>query len=212
MEGAVNWASLPTDLIFSISSHLREPEDFVCFRAVCTQWRATMQHMNHAFFQPWLMASRFLEDEYSENVLFYSLSTLKTIKVCVPATKGRCVAASGSGHLIGVDKDDDLSAVLVNPLTGKTTLLPRLPEFFHNNGAHGWVSGDAGAITIELNNWMSTNMALWHHGGGITMEAWATVPKRMFRLRESYYLQMLAAMIVGEVEIPIHDIDNAIVL
>uniref|UniRef100_J3L0M6 Uncharacterized protein n=1 Tax=Oryza brachyantha TaxID=4533 RepID=J3L0M6_ORYBR len=81
------------------------------------------------------MASRFLEDEYSENVLLYSLSTHKTIKVCVPTMKGRCDAASGSGHLVGVDKDDDLSAVLVNPLTEKTTLLPRLSEFFHNNGA-----------------------------------------------------------------------------
>uniref|UniRef100_J3L0M5 Uncharacterized protein n=1 Tax=Oryza brachyantha TaxID=4533 RepID=J3L0M5_ORYBR len=118
---------------------------------------------------------------------------------------------------------------------------------------------------------MSENMALWHHGGGIRMEAWAIVPGRMFRSRKSYYLQMLAAhgdqidilltdirehnddiarlqlsqrtqnveilgdcwprsdelfkatalyhhewfslyRIVGEVEIPVHDIDNVIVL
>jgi hypothetical protein len=151
MEGAMDWASLPADLLFSISSHLREPEDFVHFRAVCPQWRAAMSHKEHAFFQPWIMASRWLEDEYSENVLFYSLSTLKTIKVHVPDMKSRRVATSSSSHLIAIDKDDDLSAVLINPLSGKTTALPRLPKFFHNNGAHGWITGE-GVITVVLNN------------------------------------------------------------
>uniref|UniRef100_A0A0E0C311 F-box domain-containing protein n=1 Tax=Oryza meridionalis TaxID=40149 RepID=A0A0E0C311_9ORYZ len=187
----MDWASLPADLLFSISSHLREPEDFVRFRAVCPQWRAAVSHEEHAFFQPWIMASRWHEDEYSENFVFYSLSTLKTIKVCVPDMKGKRVAASGSGHLVAIDNDDDLSAVLVNPLSGKTMALPRLPEFFHDNGAHGWVTGE-GVITVVLYNWMSENMALWYRGGGITMKGWAVVPRWKLRLRMSYYLRMLA--------------------
>uniref|UniRef100_A0A0D9V1P6 KIB1-4 beta-propeller domain-containing protein n=1 Tax=Leersia perrieri TaxID=77586 RepID=A0A0D9V1P6_9ORYZ len=182
MDGSMDWASLQADL----------PKDFVHFRAVCLQWRAAVRHTEHAFFQPWIMASRWLEEEYSEDVLFYSLATEKTIKVCIPGMKVKRIAASGSGHLVAVDKDDDLSAVLVNPLTGKTTALPRLPEFFHHNGAHGWVTGE-GAITVMLSNWLSGSAALWYRGGDITIESWAIVPQRKLRSRMPYYLQMLAA-------------------
>lgn len=214
MEGAMDWASLPADLLFSISSHLREPEDFVRFRAVCPQWRAAVSHEEHAFFQPWIMASLWLEDEYSENFVFYSLSTLKTIKVRVPNMKGKHVTASGSGHLVAIDNDDDLSAVLVNPLSGKTMALPRLPEFFHDNGTHGWVTGE-GVITVVLYNWMSKSMALWYHGGGITMKGWAIVPGRKLWLRMPYYLRMLAAH-GDQMEMHLTDLDrdndNSVVL
>uniref|UniRef100_A0A0D9V1N4 F-box associated domain-containing protein n=1 Tax=Leersia perrieri TaxID=77586 RepID=A0A0D9V1N4_9ORYZ len=125
-----------------------------------------------------------------------SSSTLcpeKAIKVCVPDMKAKRVAVSGSGHLVAVDKDDDLSAVLVNPLTRKTTTLPRLSEsIFHDKGAHGWVAGE-GAIIVMLSNWLSEHAALWYHGGGINMNRWAVVSQRKLRLRMTYYMQMLGA-------------------
>ncbi|KAF0921125.1 hypothetical protein E2562_038689 [Oryza meyeriana var. granulata] len=149
------------------------------------------------------MASRWLEDEYSENVLFYSLSTEKTVKLCVLDIKGKRVAASGSVHLVTVDKDDNLSAVLANPLTEKTMALPRLPEFFHNNGTHGKVTGDEGAIIVVLNDWLSENMALWYRSDSIIMESWVIVPGRKFRSRMP---------MVEQEEIPVHDIEDAIVV
>uniref|UniRef100_A0A0D9V1N5 F-box domain-containing protein n=1 Tax=Leersia perrieri TaxID=77586 RepID=A0A0D9V1N5_9ORYZ len=64
MDSSKDWASLQADLLYSISRHLREPEDFVRFRAVCLQWRSAVRHTDHAFFQPWIMASRWHEDVF----------------------------------------------------------------------------------------------------------------------------------------------------
>ncbi|KAF0918016.1 hypothetical protein E2562_021707, partial [Oryza meyeriana var. granulata] len=126
MEGTNEWAYLPANLLDSISSHLSEPEDFVRFHAICLQWRAVVPHKGHGFFQLWMMAGRWDGDENCDNLTFYSLSTKKTIKIHVPVIKGKWVVTSGFGYIVAIDKDDDLSTVLVNPLTRETMALPRL--------------------------------------------------------------------------------------
>ncbi|KAF0924610.1 hypothetical protein E2562_010215 [Oryza meyeriana var. granulata] len=54
-----------------------------------------------------MMASHGYEDRYSDNVT-YSLSTANTIKVHVPAIKGKRVVAFGFNCLVAIDKYDDL--------------------------------------------------------------------------------------------------------
>ncbi|KAF0926113.1 hypothetical protein E2562_021827 [Oryza meyeriana var. granulata] len=80
---------------------------------------------------PWMMAGRWDGDKNCDNLTFYSLSTEKTIKIHVPVIKGKRVVASGSSCVVAIDKDDDLSAMLVNPLM-----------FFHNNGSSGWITDE----------------------------------------------------------------------
>ena len=46
----------------------------------------------------------------------------------------------GAGLLIRIDKDDDLLALLVNPLTGENTELPHLLEHFHGMFTYGFAT------------------------------------------------------------------------
>ncbi|KAF0921192.1 hypothetical protein E2562_039295 [Oryza meyeriana var. granulata] len=148
MEGSNDWAHLPIDLL---PLHLNEPEDFVCFRAVCPQWRAAMPCTCHVFFQPWIIvASPWHKMEYPDNIMFYSLSTEKTIKVHVPNMKGKRVATPGSGYHIDIDKSDDLSGRADQSITQEITALPRLPDFLHNhNPTFSWVASDEGTTTAS---------------------------------------------------------------
>ncbi|KAF0924611.1 hypothetical protein E2562_010216 [Oryza meyeriana var. granulata] len=121
----IGHGNLHANLLDSISSHLREPEDFVRFRAIYP----------HGFFQPWMMASRWHKDENSNNATFYPISIDKTIKVHVHAIKGMWVVAFRSNCLVVIDKDDDLSAVLVNPHTWKIMTVPRPTYLEDHDGA-----------------------------------------------------------------------------
>jgi hypothetical protein len=37
----MNWASLHSDILDSISTRLTEPQDFISFHAICPRWRTS---------------------------------------------------------------------------------------------------------------------------------------------------------------------------
>ncbi|RLM93589.1 hypothetical protein C2845_PM08G17000 [Panicum miliaceum] len=132
-EGSNDWASLPWLVLEGVAGHLTEPKDFVRVRSVCPKWRDAIRLTAHRLFQPWIMIKEGPgDDRDSGGVLFHS----------VPALRGKRVVGSGAGLLIGIDHHDDLSAVLVNPLTGESTALPRLADCFQFHGG-GHTSGFA---------------------------------------------------------------------
>nr|TKW15865.1 hypothetical protein SEVIR_5G211400v2 [Setaria viridis] len=195
----MNWAGLHADILESISARLTEPKDFVSFRAVCPQWRETITRTAHARFLPWILKSD--EVGVSVNVLFYSLSSEKYQEIHVPALKGRRtrLAGFGAGHLIGIDVDDDLSAVLVNPLTGESTALPRLPERFRGIITYGFAADPEmlreDDVSVAIYNWWPTGhvriqVALWRRRGG---HGWAVLPSERFWTRMPKQRSRLAA-------------------
>uniref|UniRef100_K3XRM6 F-box domain-containing protein n=1 Tax=Setaria italica TaxID=4555 RepID=K3XRM6_SETIT len=195
----MNWAGLHADILESISARLTEPKDFISFRAVCPQWRETITRTAHARFLPWILKSD--EVGVSVNVLFYSLSSEKYQEIHVPALKGRRtrLAGFGAGHLIGIDVDDDLSAVLVNPLTGESTALPRLPERFRGTITYGFAADHEmlreDDVSVAIYNWWPTGhvriqVALWRRRGG---HGWAVLPSERFWTRMPKQRSRLAA-------------------
>jgi hypothetical protein len=122
----VNWADLPASALWIISRRLLDPQDFIRFRAVCRNWSLAVPRRDHRRFLPWIV-EKLGEDEDSGDVLFYSLASDKYHLIHVYALKGKRVVGygSGSGLLLGIDTKDELSAVMVNPLTREATDLPR---------------------------------------------------------------------------------------
>lgn len=181
-----NWAGLHEDVLSSISGFLTDPKDFIVFRAVCRQWRNTIELTSHGRFLPWILKSDYVG--VSGNLLFNSLSSEECREIHIPALKGRRstrLAGFGAGHIIGIDMDDHLSAVLVNPLTGVSTQLPRLPELFGVTMTHGFVTDPAMAgdkdVTVVIYNWwplgnVRIHVALWCPGSG----GWAVLPSERF--------------------------------
>ncbi|KAL6615033.1 hypothetical protein ACP70R_037303 [Stipagrostis hirtigluma subsp. patula] len=198
MEGSMDWAELPVDILHSISRSVADPKDFVSFRAVCPQWRGHVSRTAHARFHPWILKSDNVGN--SGDVLFYSLSSRKYHEIHVPALKDKRtrLAGFGAGHLVGIDRDDDLSAVLVNPLTGESTALPCLPGVFHGNLTYGFatdpeINGEEDLFVVVYNWWpnrhVRTNAAMWRRGGDAS---WVTMPSERFWARMPQHRRCLA--------------------
>nr|CAB3473368.1 unnamed protein product [Digitaria exilis] len=129
-----NWAGLIVDILECISGRLTDPTDFVRFCAVCLQWRDSIP-VTHARFSPWILKSE--EIGGSGDIHFYSLESGKLHKMLGKRTR---LAGFGAGLLIGVDCDDELSAMLMNPLTGDSSTLPRLAEWCLNCHTNGFIT------------------------------------------------------------------------
>lgn len=180
----MDWASLPELVIRSISGRLDDPQDFLSFRSVCTEWHNLVPRHEHARLGPWIV-EKGEENDDSGNVMFYSLVSEKYHLIHVEALEGKRVAGYGAGLLLGIDMEDELSAVLVNPLTGAATELPRLPECFRGSFTYGFatdplMTGEEDVFVLVY-NWPTlhhrSNVAMWRRGadGG-----WATIPSENF--------------------------------
>jgi hypothetical protein len=153
-------------------------------------WRDHVLHDMHQCLQPWIVESD--ENDDSGNVLFHSLVSGYYYLIHIAEFKGRRVAGYGAGLLIGIDKDDDLSALLVNPLTGENTELPRLPEHFHGRFTYGFatdpdMTGENQVVVVLYNRPTTTQeapskVALWRHGD---TAGWATMPSS-----EAFWMRM----------------------
>jgi len=151
-------------------------------------WRDHVLQDMHQRLQPWIVESD--ENEDSGNVLFYSLVSGYYYLIHIEEFKGRRVAGYGAGLLIGIDKDDDLSALLVNPLTGENTELPRLPlpEHFRGTSTYGFATnpdmmGENQVVVVLYNQPTQearSKVALWRHGDSA---GWATMPSEAFWMR-----------------------------
>ncbi|OEL20973.1 hypothetical protein BAE44_0018008, partial [Dichanthelium oligosanthes] len=108
----------------------------------------------------------------------------------VPVLEGRRtrLTGSGAGLLIGVDCEDELSAMLVNPLTRDSSALPPLPDWWRVSFTYGFVtgpkvSGEEDVFVVIYSLWWPIGqerlyfVALWRCGdpGG-----WATIPSQKF--------------------------------
>jgi hypothetical protein len=184
MEGLVNWAHLPASALWIISRRLLDPQELIRFRAVCRNWSLVVPRHDHRRFLPWIV-EKLGEDEDSGDVLFYSLAFDKYHLIHVYALEGKRVAGYGAGLLLGIDTEDELSAVLVNPLTGEATDLPRLPECFRETVIYGFatdplMTGDED-MYVHVYNWPTlqtgSNVALWSRGDDA---GWATIPSQNF--------------------------------
>ncbi|KAK3161108.1 hypothetical protein QOZ80_1BG0071940 [Eleusine coracana subsp. coracana] len=178
-----DWAGLPKDMLECISNRLVDPKDFISFRVVCPQWYNAINRDAHSQFHPWILKSEEVAED--GNVLFYCLSSEKYLEINVPELMGRRtrLAGSGAGHLIAIDQDDELSAVLVNPLTGESTKLPRLPEWCRGSLTYGFATDpkmtDGKDVFVVISNWwiedLQKKIAMWRCGSD---DGWATIPPR----------------------------------
>jgi hypothetical protein len=180
MEGSNDWASLPWHILERVAGAVRDPKDFVHMRSVCPKWRDAIRPTTHGLFQPLIMLSEGpTDEEYSGRVLFHSVSSDKSHLIQLAALQGKRVVGSGAGLLIGIDQGDDLSGVLVNPLTGKSTALPRLPDCFHGSvtsGGFATVQKINGEVEVIVVVWAwaihpGPIVALWRRG---SEDGWAT--------------------------------------
>ncbi|CAL4949080.1 unnamed protein product [Urochloa decumbens] len=188
---AVDWTRLPANVLRSVSGRLADPQDFVSFRAACPAWRlAVPEDAHRRFFHPWIVESSDPDDD-SGNVLFYSPSSGEYHVIHVAALEGKRVAGHGAGLLLGIDTADELSAVLVNPLTGESATAPRLPERFRGTPVYGFAAtddpaGEGEVVAVVYNRPAGGQargcVALWRRrrdaGAG-----WATVPAQAFWMR-----------------------------
>ncbi|KAF8670978.1 hypothetical protein HU200_050250 [Digitaria exilis] len=199
MEGSSDWAGLVVDILESISGRLTDPTDFVRFRAVCPQWRDSIP-VTHARFSPWILKSE--EIGNSGDIQFYSLESGKLQNMHVPALEGKRtrLAGFGAGLLIGVDSEDELSAVLANPLTGDTSTLPRLPEWCLNCHTNGFVTdpkvtGEKDVFVViygyrwPVGDERLGHIALWRLGDA---DGWATIPSQRFWPMMPQYMSRLS--------------------
>ncbi|TVU33189.1 hypothetical protein EJB05_24977, partial [Eragrostis curvula] len=204
MAESRNWASLPNDMVQCISDRLDDPLDFISFRAVCQPWREAITREAHGRFNPWILKSDRVGVD--GKVLFHRMGSDKVLKLHVPALKGKRtrLAGFGAGHLIAIDVDDKLSAVLVNPLlpTAASTTLPRLPEWCVGGGVtYGFTTdpemtpGDKDVFVVIYNWWPyphaleRMDVAMWRCGSDA---GWATVPAERFWSRMPFLRRRLA--------------------
>ncbi|CAO2203822.1 unnamed protein product [Urochloa humidicola] len=179
MEGSNDWASLPWLILQPIAAILTDPKDFAHIRSVCPKWRDAIPPKRLTAHQPWIMITEGLCDEHYGRVMFHSLSSSDGSHVMtLTVLRGKRVAGSGAGLLIGIDQRDDLSGVLVNPMNGESSKLPRLPDCFRGEVTSGFatdqeVNGKAEVIVVV---WAWTldkgpTVALWRRGSD---DGWAT--------------------------------------
>ncbi|PUZ56112.1 hypothetical protein GQ55_5G269900 [Panicum hallii var. hallii] len=186
MEGSLDWTRLPALALRLVSERLADPQDLVSFRAACPAWRQAVAEDAHLRFQPWIVESDHHDD--SGNVLFYSPASGDYHLIHVAALEGRRVAGYGAGLLLGLDTDDELSAVLVNPLTGESTEAPRLPECFHGTLTYGFatdpgMTGESEVVVVVYNRPAGQargHVALWRRRDAA---GWATVHTETFWMR-----------------------------
>jgi hypothetical protein len=185
MEGSTNWAALPEEALRRISSSFTDPQDFIRFRAVCMNWNQLVPRHAHGRFGPWIVGKLGKEDEDSGFILFYKLASERFHLFHVEPQQGKRLAGYDSGLLLGIDKEDELSVVLVNPLTGECTHLPRLPACFHGTFTYCFaidplITGEED-VYVLVYNWPTlerrSNVALWRRGGA---SVWATIPSQHF--------------------------------
>nr|CAB3473369.1 unnamed protein product [Digitaria exilis] len=203
MEGySRDWAGLVVDILECISGRRTDPKDFVRFRAVCPQWRDSIP-ITYARFAPWILNNA--EVHGPGDIQLYSLGTGKIHKKHVPALEGKTtrIAGLGAGLLIGIDCDDELSAVLVNPLTGDSNALPRLPEWCQCHRdylIHGFVmdpkvTGEKDVFVViygyrwPVGDERLGHIALWRLGDA---DGWATIPSQRFWPMMPQYMSRLS--------------------
>ncbi|TVU34227.1 hypothetical protein EJB05_16058, partial [Eragrostis curvula] len=198
MERAVDWTALPADALRCIAGRISDPVDFINFRFVCTEWHEEVLRNDHGRFGPWIVEKGEEADD-SGNVLFYSLASGEYHMIHVESLEGKRVAGYGAGLLLGIDTDDALSAVLVNPLTGEGTVLPRLPECFLGTYTYGFatdpkITGEEDVFVVVY-NWPTvqarSNVALWRGGAGAG--TWATIRSERFWMDMPRYRDRLVA-------------------
>jgi hypothetical protein len=126
---AVDWTQLPRELLQSISKKLTLYSDYVRFRAVCPQWRSSVQrfprHLPPQF--PWLMLP-LSKSQLQSHRSFYDVSTNKTHHLELPeACHSQVRVDSSNGWLVIIDSSSAI--LLLNPLTLAKFNLPPLSSF-----------------------------------------------------------------------------------
>jgi hypothetical protein len=120
---------------------------------------------------------------------FYCISSekYKSIDIYVPALKGRRLVGFGAGHIIAIDRNDKLSAVLVNPLISEgSTTLPRLREWCRESMTCGFATDPKSAgdrhVFVVIYRWSPNRqdnmVSMWRCGSDA---GWVTIPFNKFR-------------------------------
>ncbi|KAK3161107.1 hypothetical protein QOZ80_1BG0071930 [Eleusine coracana subsp. coracana] len=183
MAESVDWTFLPEGVLRTISGRLADPQDFISFRAVCQSGKR-LCHAMPTRFRPWIV-EKGEEDDDSGNVLFYSIISEKFHLIHVEALEGKRVVGYGAGLLLGIGMEDQLSAMLVNPLIGGATELPPLPECFRGMFTYGFATDPLMTseedIFVLVYNWptlqVRSNVAMCCRGDDA---GWAMIPSENF--------------------------------
>ncbi|KAJ1688998.1 hypothetical protein LUZ63_013153 [Rhynchospora breviuscula] len=125
-----DWASLPSDLLYLITTKLSDLLDFIGFRAVCKPWRASAPISNLPPPQfPWI-----LDFNVSDRLRFFSLSSGKVFTFPVPPQLNgkHLLGPQLVGYLLfGRYHAKDMS--LFNPLSRHHVLLPSFVDSWFPN-------------------------------------------------------------------------------
>ncbi|KAL6900717.1 hypothetical protein ACP4OV_005393 [Aristida adscensionis] len=159
------WAELPDDALSEIAGRLHDAADFVRFHAVCRPWRHAPPPppppppRRPPSFLPCLIrldgssgsgtpAAVRLHSPFSSTKTAHRRHSTRAAWPN-PALRGKMLESSdaGGGSVLALGYSDggDRTAILVDPLTGDATALPRLPPTF-SPGSSAWHSTSCAAF------------------------------------------------------------------
>ncbi|XP_051139550.1 F-box protein SKIP23-like [Andrographis paniculata] len=127
MSNGVDWADLPPELLQTVATRLPTLADYIRFRVVCKNWRASALvsrfYLPREF--PWLMLPL---SRSSGGRRFFNPLTKNLHRLTLPeASHGRRRAGSSHGWLVLIDESP--SIFIINPLTRDRISLPPLSSF-----------------------------------------------------------------------------------
>ncbi|XP_074289465.1 F-box protein SKIP23-like [Silene latifolia] len=115
---AVDWSTLPLDLLGHIAMKLETIEDFIYFSAVCPSWNHVSSLIKHQWRPipvPWLLLSENTSNNPHCVRKIFNPSNNKCYKLNFPETFGAKCWGSGYGWVAMVDRKLDVR--LFNPIT-----------------------------------------------------------------------------------------------
>ncbi|XP_074287111.1 putative F-box protein At4g22660 isoform X2 [Silene latifolia] len=115
---AVDWSTLPLDLLGDIAMRLETIEDFIYFSAVCQSWNRVSYLIKHQWRPipiPWLLLSENTSNNPHCVRKIFNPSNNKCYKLNLPETFGTRCWGSDYGWVAMVDRD--LNVRLFNPIT-----------------------------------------------------------------------------------------------
>ncbi|KAJ3672497.1 hypothetical protein LUZ60_007218 [Juncus effusus] len=115
----MDWAELNPDLLHLISKKLGDIYNFVCFRAVCKNWRLVIGLRDCPPQLPW-----FLEYHYgdSSDRNFFSLYSNRTHTLHIPQARGKVLFGSASWYLFMHEHENHS---VLNPLSRSHFSIPK---------------------------------------------------------------------------------------
>ncbi|KAK9742233.1 hypothetical protein RND81_03G157500 [Saponaria officinalis] len=125
---AVDWSSLPLDLICTIALNLETLEDFIYFSVVCRSWNHSSSLIKHQWRDspvvPWLLLAENANEDSKSSREIFNLENNKCYRFNLPEmVEARCWGST-YGWVVIVDRD--VNVQLFNPITKAHICFPSM--------------------------------------------------------------------------------------